>query len=134
MTTHPDWHHTRQHLPSEAAWKEHFPLSAGWQREITQIRQYVEPYTREDAWLDQLERLPSKEQVQRLLALLRITELREIAQGVIIDCAAGCKAGDLLEVAQTINNWAATAEEIASSRKRLRFILAARQRKTTSGT
>ena len=85
------------------------------------------PYTSEDMLLDQLEQLPSAEQVSVLVKLLRAPELREIAAGVIIDVTTGCKVSDSLEVAKAVNGWIATAEEIVTSRRKLRHILAARQ-------
>lgn len=82
----------------------------------------------EDSIQSQLEQLPTEEQVNLLVQLLRRAELREIAAGVINDVAAGCKSGDILEVTKAINGWVATAEETATSRRKLRYIIAARER------
>jgi hypothetical protein len=88
----------------------------------------LQPYTREDAWLDQLEQLPSDAQVHYLFSLLRTGELRQLAEGVVNDTTTACKAGDSLEVAKAINGWIATAEELAASRRKRRFVLSARRR------
>ena len=80
----------------------------------------------EDRWLDQLGQFPSEEQVHKLVQLLRPSELREIAAGIVTDSIAGCRANNFLEVAEAINGWVATAEETVASRRKLRHILAAR--------
>ncbi len=84
--------------------------------------------TPEDTLRGQLEQLPTEEQVHILVQLLRTPELREVAAGVINDVAAGCKSEDILEVAGAINGWIATAEETVTSRRKLRNIIAARER------
>ncbi len=86
-----------------------------------------EVYTLEDAWRDQLAQLPSEEQVSALVTMLHTSELREIAAGIINDVIIGCKAGNIVEVAEAVNGWIATAEETLASRRKLRHILAARQ-------
>ena len=122
--------HYREVFPSGArVMQETEDIRYAWDRkEVAEIKRGVEPYTREDVWLDQIEQLPSEEQVHILLGLLRAPELREIAAGIINDSAVACKVGDSLEVAKAINGWIATAEELATSRRKLRYILAARQR------
>lgn len=87
------------------------------------------PYTSEDEWLDQLDSLPSQEQLEKLLGKMRTPELREYAQGLTEEIVAACKAGNLLEVARVINGWIATAEELVTHRRNLRFIQAARSRR-----
>lgn len=102
---HRDWEHTR---------------SSSFQASF-------EPYTREDMWLDQMEALPTKEFVHRLVELLRTHELKQVTEGVLNDTVAASKIGDSLEVAKAINSWIATAEELVDSRRKLRYIQAARQ-------
>ena len=91
------------------------------------FRGSFEPYTREDMWFDQMEALPTEEAVHQLVALLRTHELKQVAEGVLNDTVSASKMGDSLEVAKAINSWIATAEELIESRRRLRYILAARQ-------
>ena len=85
-------------------------------------------YTPEEAWQDQVAQLPTEEQVRILTELLRPAELRELAAGLIIDAVAGCKSKSLLDVAESVNGWVATAEELSASRRKLRHILAAKER------
>ena len=87
---------------------------------------YEESYTPEDEWLDQLSALPTTEQLEKLLGLMRTAELKEYAKGLTAETVAACKAGDLLEVARVLNGWVATAEEIVTHRRNLRYIRAAR--------
>ena len=87
----------------------------------------LEPYTREDMWLDQMEALPTEEAVHQLVELLRTHELKQVTEGVVNDTVSASKMGDALEVAKAINSWIATAEELIGSRRRLRYILVARQ-------
>lgn len=87
------------------------------------------PYSSEDEWLDQLDSLPTEEQLEQLVGMMRVSELREYAQGMTRDAVAACKMGDLLEVTRVINGWVATAEELVTHRRNLRFIQAARSRK-----
>ena len=89
----------------------------------------LEPYSSEDEWLDQLDSLPTEEQLERLVGMMRVSELREYIQGLTLDTAAACKAGNFLEVARVINGWVATAEELVTHRRNMRFIQAARSRK-----
>ena len=86
-----------------------------------------EVYTLEDAWRDQLAQLPSEEQVSALVTMLHTSELREIAADIINDVIIGCKAGNIVEVAEAVNGWIATAEETVAYRRKLRHILAARR-------
>ncbi len=86
-----------------------------------------EVYTLEGEWRDQLAQLPSEEQLSALVTMLHTSELREIAAGIINDIVMGCKAGNIVEVAEAVNGWIATAEETVASRRKLRHILAARQ-------
>ena len=86
-----------------------------------------EVYTLKDTWRDQLAQLPSEEQVSALVTMLHTSELREIAAGIINDIVTGCKAGNIIEVAEAVNGWIATAEETVASRRKLKHILAARR-------
>lgn len=94
---------------------------------VSSFRRTFQPYTREDMWLDQMEALPTEEAVHRLVDLLRSHELKQVAEGVLNDTVLACKTGDSLEVAKAINSWVATAEELIDSRRKLRYIVAARQ-------
>ena len=94
---------------------------------VRSVRGSLEPYTREDMWLDQMEALPTEEFVHRLVELLRNHELKQVAEGVLNDTVSASKMGDALEVAKAINSWVATAEELIDSRRKLRYILAARR-------
>ena len=81
-----------------------------------------------EAWREQLAQLPTEEQARILVGLLRPAELRELAAGLITETAAGYKAESLPEVVEAVNGWVATAEEMATSRRKLRHIIAARER------
>ena len=121
--------HFRRHLASDVLHEEAKESARRWwvRKGWSDVHPNLEPYTREDMWLDQLGQLPSEEQVQRLVDLLRSPELRELTKGVISGSSTACRTGDLLEVAKTINDWIATTEEVIESRRRSRYILAARQ-------
>ena len=100
--------------------------SAKGQKEITEVAGEGGDWA--EAWREQLAQLPTEEQARILVELLRPAELRELAAGLITEAAAGCKAESLTEVAEAVNGWVATAEEMATSRRKLRHILAARER------
>ena len=103
-------------------------IHRGWEHtRSSSFQESFEPYKREDLWLDQMEALPTKELVHRLVELLRTHELKQVTEGVLNDTIAASKMGDSLEVAKAINSWIATAEELVDSRRKLRYILAARQ-------
>ncbi len=107
---------------------EYAPVSKSMRSGEPESGGFPDPYTPEDEWLDQLASFPSQEQLEKLLGLMRAPELREYTQGLTVDTIAACKAGDLLEVAKVINGWIATAEELVTHRRKLRFIQAARSR------
>ena len=100
--------------------------SAKGQKEIALVGEGCGDWA--EAWREQLAQLPTEEQARILVGLLRPAELRELAAGLITDAAAGCKAESLPEVVEAVNGWVATAEEMATSRRKLRHILAARER------
>ena len=81
----------------------------------------------DDAWQEQIEQFITEEQVQVLVQLLRTSELRETLAGVLSDCMNACRDKNLLELAEILNGWIATAEEMAGSRRKLRHILNARE-------
>lgn len=85
-------------------------------------------YTREDRLFDELGQLPDQETIRMLVPLLRIKELRELAEGILNDCTQASRNRDILENAAAINSWVATAEEMVNSRRKFRFIQAARER------
>lgn len=82
----------------------------------------------ENALREQLTQLPTAEQAAQLVQLLRPAELRELAVGLITDTAAACHSENLQAAAEAVNGWVATAEEMSLSRRKLRHILAARER------
>ena len=127
-------HGFAHHLPGvDLATEEQF--LRWWERDVGEFTGTGLPeYDREDQLLDQLDRLPSEEQIERLLELLRSPEIKALAKGVIIDSSTACKKVDILEVARGINEWIATSEEILESRRRMRHILHARRRSDTITT
>ena len=88
----------------------------------------AEPYPPEDALTDALCALPTAFMAKRLIELLRPKEIREFAEGMIVDCSEAARTLKPLEYANAINSWVATAEEMIANRKTQRFILAARDK------
>lgn len=76
-----------------------------------------ETYEPEERWADALEQLPTPEMIGTLMGLLKPDELREVAEGILLDCAQATRRQDILENAEAINSWIATAEEIITTRK-----------------
>ena len=81
-----------------------------------------------DVLRDQLEQLPDGAERLILVQLLRTSELREVLDGLITDVIAACQAESLPAVAEAVNGWVANAEETVASRRKLRHIVAARER------
>jgi len=77
-----------------------------------------ETYGAEERWADALEQLPTPEMIGTLMGLLKPDELREVAEGILLDCTEATRKQDILENAEAINSWIATAEEIITTRKR----------------
>ena len=95
------------------------------------VDKVLDPYTPEDRLLDELAQLPTPDVIRALIELMKPIELRELSEGVLNDCIRCIKVTpnqSTLEIANIINCWIATAEETVSSRKKLRFIKAARDR------
>ena len=87
----------------------------------------IPPYGAEERLADALKQLPTPDMVQKLVGLLKPDELREVAAGLLADCAQAARNGNLLESAEAINSWVATAEEIVTTRKRFRYIKQTRE-------
>ena len=62
-----------------------------------------------------------------MVPLLRPAELRELTVELVTDVLAGCRKKDLLQVAEDVNGWVATAEEYVEFRGKRREILKARE-------
>ena len=75
-------------------------------------------YGAEERLADALEQLPTSEMIGTLMGLLKPDELREVAEGILLNCAQATRNGNLLENAEAINSWIATAEEIITTRDR----------------
>ena len=86
-----------------------------------------ELYGAEERLADALKQLPTPEMVGTLMGLLKPDELREVAEGMLLDCTQATRKQDILENAEAINSWIATAEEIIATRKRFRFIKKTRE-------
>ena len=86
-----------------------------------------ESYGDEERLADAMEQLPTPEMVGTLMGLLKPDELREVAEGILLDCAQATRKQDILENAEAINSWIATAEEIITTRKRFRAIQKTRE-------
>ena len=69
----------------------------------------LSPYTPEDELLDQLERLPSREQIEDVLGRLAYRDVRPWAVGVVADNVDATRRRDIVGIARTINEWIATA-------------------------
>jgi hypothetical protein len=85
------------------------------------------PHGPEERLSDALDQLPTPGMVRVLIESLKPTELRELAEGVLNDCTQATRRGDLLENAESINSWIATAEETINTRRKYRSIKAARE-------
>lgn len=83
--------------------------------------------SKKELWSFQEEQFPSEEHIQALIPLLRPAELRELTTILLTDVVAGCKKKDLLQVAEDVNGWVATAEEYVEFRGKRREILKARE-------
>ena len=83
--------------------------------------------SKKERWSFQEEQFPTDEHIQALIPLLRPAELRELTTILLTDVVAGCKKKDLLQVAQDVNGWVATAEEYVEFRGKRRQILKARE-------
>ena len=77
-----------------------------------------ETYGAEERLADALQQLPTHDMIGTLMGLLKPDELREIAEGILLDCTQATRKQDILENAEAINGWIATAEEIITTRKR----------------
>ena len=77
-----------------------------------------ETYGAQERLAEALEQLPTPEMIGKLMGLLKPDELREVAEGLLLDCAQATRKQDILENAEAINSWIATAEEIITTRKR----------------
>ena len=86
-----------------------------------------ESYGVEERLADAMEQLPTPEMIGTLMGLLKPDELREVAEGILLDCAQATRKQDILENAEAINSWIATAEEIITTRKRFRAIQKTRE-------
>ena len=122
--------HSHSHVnPEVDLWNRHVQGNHEWEMDEPELSELLAPYTLEDAWLDQLASLPSEEQLEKLFDIMRAAEIREYAQGLTKDAVEACKDRNVLAVAENINGWIATAEEVANNRRKLRFIQAARSRR-----
>ena len=77
-----------------------------------------ENYGAKERFADALEQLPTPEMARTLAELLKPDELRELAEGLLADCAQAARNGSLLESAEAIVGWTATAEEMITTRGR----------------
>ena len=83
--------------------------------------------SKKERWSFQEEQFPTDEHIQALIPLLRPAELRELTTILVTEVVAGCKKKDLLQVAQDVNGWVATAEEYVEFRGKRKQILKARE-------
>ena len=83
--------------------------------------------SKKEKWSFQEEQFPTDEHIQALIPLLRPAELRELTTILVTEVVAGCKKKDLLQVAQDVNGWVATAEEYVEFRGKRKQILKARE-------
>ncbi len=82
----------------------------------------------EEDLTDALYELPTPLMVKRLIELMPPKELREFTEGMVNDTTEAVKTLRPIEVANTINDWVATAEEMVTNRRSHRHIRAARER------
>ena len=83
--------------------------------------------TKKEMWSQQEEQFPSEEHSRSLVAMLNPSELQELAAILVTDVVGGCKKRDLLQVAEDVNGWVATAEEYVQFREKRGQILKARE-------
>ena len=118
-------------LPHERGLGEHRSHPAfGWDFHLPtyEDKEALEPYSLEDRLFDELEQLPTPQLVGMLIRLMKPIELRELSEGVLNDCIQATHQQSLLDVANALNSWIATAEETVASRRKYRHIRAARER------
>jgi len=82
--------------------------------------------SKKELWCIQEEQFPSEKHIQALIPLLKPSELRELTTILVTEVVAGCRNKDLLQVAEDVNGWVATAEEYVEFRGKRRQILKAR--------
>ena len=86
-------------------------------------------YDFEDELSDQLEKLPTPEQIEELFSALRVATLRELSAEIINGGIKHVKGKvDLLEYAKLLNSWVATAEETVAAGKNVNRITARRRK------
>ncbi len=91
----------------------------------------VSPYGVEEEYLDQLDRLPSSDEVRELCSTLRAATLREFSSEVVNASVDHLNHRiDRLTYIRLLNSWIATAEETLAAGKDVKRI-AARRRKNT---
>lgn len=88
----------------------------------------IRRYDREDELLDQLERLPSQDQIRQLVGLLGKPSLKMLSEGLLVDGVEACKKLDILAVVKVLNSWTATVEEKVAAGNRINRILSRRKR------
>lgn len=81
-----------------------------------------EIYGAEERFDDAQEQLSGPKTVRALGELLKPSELREVAVGILLDCTQATHKQDILENAEAVNGWIATAEAISTTRKRFSSI------------
>ena len=90
---------------------------------------YKGHFNSEDEFLNQLNKLPSNDEVQELCSSLRVTALREFSSEVVNGSIKHLKGRiDRPEYIRLLNSWIATAEETLAAGKNVNQI-AARRRK-----
>ncbi len=80
---------------------------------------------------DQLDKLPSPEEVEELFSVLRVATLRELSAEIVnggIEHAKG-KIGRV-EYLELVNSWIATAEETVAAGRNVSRIAARRKKKS----
>lgn len=85
--------------------------------------------SKKELWSYQEEQFPSEEHIRSLVPMLRPSELQELTTILLTGVVAGCRKRDLLQVAEDLNGWVATAEEYVEFRNKRRHVLSARQDK-----
>ena len=101
------------------------PHEIEWPQELL----YGSPYGTEEELLDQLNKLPSSDQVEELCSVLRVAILRELSSEVVNGSIDHLKQKiDRLEYIRLLNSWIASAEETVAAGKNVNRI-AARRRK-----
>lgn len=90
-----------------------------WNKNITEIFDALSGVSPLQA---QISQFPHDTQLQAMVSLLRPKELKQILAGVLADACSACRRQDLLEVAEELNSWIATAEETVEFRRKRRHI------------